>query len=93
MGRTCKQIRVYGVVQGVGFRYFTEHQARKLGLTGYVRNMPDGSVEVLACGTALQVEALLDWIRAGGSPHAEVSRVETYDATADAAGNAFTIRY
>ena len=39
-----KQIRVYGSVQGVGFRYRTEHAAESVGATGWVRNDPDGSV-------------------------------------------------
>lgn len=51
---------VYGRVQGVGFRYSTRQEALKLGLGGYARNLDDGSVEVLACGEAEQVEALLD---------------------------------
>jgi acylphosphatase len=43
--------RVHGRVQGVGFRWWTRDQARRLGLTGTVRNAPDGSVEVQVCGT------------------------------------------
>ena len=56
---------VQGRVQGVGYRYFTRRQAEALGITGYARNRPDGSVEVVAEGTA---EALRDFearLRAG----------------------------
>ncbi|STJ81425.1 acylphosphatase [Escherichia coli] len=41
---------VYGRVQGVGFRYTTQYEAKRLGLTGYAKNLDDGSVEVVACG-------------------------------------------
>ena len=46
-----KQIRVYGSVQGVGFRYRTEHAAESVGATGWVRNDPDGSVFMEIQGT------------------------------------------
>lgn len=48
----CVRCWVHGMVQGVGFRYSTQREALKLGLTGYARNLDDGSVEVLACGEA-----------------------------------------
>lgn len=51
-------VRVVGVVQGVGFRWFVRERARRLGLAGWVRNRPDGSVEVLASGDAGQLELL-----------------------------------
>ncbi len=51
-------VRVTGVVQGVGFRWFVRERARRLGLTGWVRNLPDGSVEVAAAGDEQQVELL-----------------------------------
>lgn len=51
-------VRVTGMVQGVGFRWFVRERARRLGLAGWVRNLPDGSVEVLASGDAQQLELL-----------------------------------
>lgn len=56
MSNVCIIAWVYGRVQGVGFRYTTQHEAQRLGLTGYAKNMDDGSVEVVACGDAAQVE-------------------------------------
>ncbi|SQI43955.1 Acylphosphatase [Leminorella richardii] len=61
----CYMAYVSGVVQGVGFRYFTQLQARALGVTGYAYNMDDGRVEVLACGEREQVEKLIAWLKVG----------------------------
>jgi len=55
----CKQVRYAGRVQGVGFRYTTQHLARGFAVTGYVRNLPSGDVELIAEGAADQVEAFL----------------------------------
>lgn len=65
---------VYGRVQGVGFRYFTLWQASDIGVTGYVRNLPNGAVEVVAEGTQMQLENLLKKLQQG-PPAARVERV------------------
>lgn len=70
----CYKCRVYGRVQGVFFRASTRDRATALGLTGYARNLPDGSVEVLGCGEAGRVAALRDWLWRGPA-HARVERV------------------
>lgn len=51
-------VRVTGIVQGVGFRWFVRERGRRLGLNGWVRNLPDGSVEVAASGDDGQLELL-----------------------------------
>jgi acylphosphatase len=56
---------IFGDVQGVGFRFFAEREARKLGLDGYVRNRYDGAVEVEAEGTASALEQFLSALRRG----------------------------
>jgi acylphosphatase len=66
---------VRGRVQGVGFRAFAAHEARSLGLAGWVRNEPDGSVAVMAQGKADAVDAFLAWLRRG-PPSAHVTAVE-----------------
>ena len=66
MSKVCIIARVYGRVQGVGFRYTTQYEAKKLGLTGYAKNLDDGSVEVVACGEEGQVEKLMQWLKSGG---------------------------
>ena len=60
-----KRFRIYGHVQGVGFRYFTWQYALKIGVTGFVRNLADGTVEVIAVGSESQIEALDAWLQEG----------------------------
>ena len=67
--------RVNGLVQGVSFRYDTLKRGQALGLTGYVRNRWDGSVEVVAEGQAEAVEQLLSWLHVG-PPSAQVDEVD-----------------
>jgi acylphosphatase len=68
-------VTVFGRVQGVFFRDFTRRQAHVLGLTGYVRNLPDGTVEAVAEGRREALEKLLDLIKVGPSG-AQVERVD-----------------
>jgi acylphosphatase len=65
---------VYGRVQGVGFRFFVEREARRLGLKGWVRNRQDGSVECLAIGASETLEQLHRKLREG-PPAARVEQV------------------
>jgi len=65
---------VRGVVQGVGFRWFVVRKARALGLTGYVRNVGDGTVEVVADGPGPALVALEGELQQG-PPGAEVANV------------------
>ena len=61
----ARQFLVRGRVQGVGFRWFVEREARILGIAGWVRNNADSSVEVLAMGTRDQLSALKSQLRQG----------------------------
>ena len=67
-------INVYGLVQGVFFRYTTRKVARKLDLTGYVRNMPDGSVYIEAEGPQDKLNELLEFSKKGPK-HAQVDKI------------------
>jgi len=66
---------VRGAVQGVAFRHFTRLRATELGLRGYVRNLPDGSVEVFAEGEEEALGELERWL-AHGPPGADVGEVD-----------------
>jgi acylphosphatase len=76
---------VSGRVQGVYYRASTASQARRLGVTGYARNLADGRVEVLACGEPEAVDALCAWLWKG-PPAARVSDVRVEDADCAAPG-------
>ena len=77
--RIAKRIVVTGRVQGVGFRYALADEARARGLSGWVRNRRDGSVEAILCGPAADVDALVGWARRG-PPAAKVESVEVEEA-------------
>ncbi|MGE5625896.1 MAG: acylphosphatase [Bacillota bacterium] len=76
--KVCKLCFVSGKVQGVFYRASTTDQARRLKISGYAKNLPDGRVEVLACGEEAKVQELINWLRKG-PPAAEVGGVEVQD--------------
>ncbi|MCK5046737.1 MAG: acylphosphatase [Candidatus Heimdallarchaeota archaeon] len=69
------EIVVKGLVQGVSFRVYTRRKASSLGLTGYVRNLSNGDVEVVAEGKRNQLLQLIKWLRKSGSPASNVTDV------------------
>ncbi|GIX10296.1 acylphosphatase [Elioraea sp.] len=82
---------VSGRVQGVGFRAFAQRQADRLGVDGWVRNLPDGRVEALAAGEDEAVAAFIEALRRGPAI-ARVSGVEVIEAPGEAAGAGFRQR-
>lgn len=90
MGRIARHVRVTGRVQGVFYRASTVDKAQELGVFGWVRNCPDGTVEAHVEGDEPQVLALLDWM-GQGPPAAEVARVETGEADDEGARD-FSVR-
>ncbi|MCD6426984.1 MAG: acylphosphatase [Caldisericaceae bacterium] len=69
------EARVYGFVQGVGFRYFVRKNALRFNLNGYAKNLPDGSVEVVAEGEEEDLLKLLELLKTGNS-YSNVEKVE-----------------
>ncbi len=74
MGNRAIHACLHGRVQGVFFRDYTSRKARELGLTGWVRNRRDGSVECIISGDDDAVEAMINWLHQG-SPSSKVERV------------------
>lgn len=83
---------IYGRVQGVFFRDFVSTRANRLGITGYVRNLPEGSVDVRAEGERERLEELINYLRAG-SPAASVEKVVTAWSEYTGDYSSFNIRY
>jgi len=87
----CIHAFVSGRVQGVYFRDHTRKRAQALQLTGWVRNTPDGRVEVYACGAQPQIHELIEWLWQG-SPASKVSQVDWNEAPFETHTD-FIIRY
>lgn len=73
-----RRLVVRGLVQGVGYRWSLSREARRLGVRGWVRNRPDGTVEAVAEGSEEAVEALVAWCRSGPGG-AQVTGVDVTD--------------
>ena len=83
---------VGGRVHGVGFRYSTQRVAADLGLSGWVRNMPDGTVAVWAQGPPEAVEGLCTFLHKG-PPAARVTSLEFSEVAPDAKAQGFNVRF
>ena len=86
----AKQIIVHGRVQGVGFRYFAQHMANRLGLCGNVRNCSDSTVEIIVEGDAGKIADLVKCVEAGPSL-ARVQRVDVLDIPVTGTYRSFSI--
>jgi len=88
----CLRITISGQVQGVGFRYYTKLETDKLGITGWVRNCPDGNVETLICGGEKQLADMQRWLT-HGPEHAQVNHCTVMPARESPEPNTFRIIY
>jgi acylphosphatase len=86
------KIIVSGKVQGVSFRYYTQKQAQKLGLVGYVKNQVDGSVKIIAQGEKPNLDKLKNWCFSG-SPYSSVKNVECISINESEQFSSFKISY
>lgn len=89
--KVCKHYHVSGRVQGVWYRGSARDQARELGLSGWIRNCADGTVESVACGTPQALDAFKSWLHEG-PPSARVEKVEESDASETPDDGDFVIR-
>ena len=89
---TAAEIIVSGRVQGVGYRYFVLRQAEYLGLTGYVRNLPDGRVAVFAEGERLVIDQFKS-VLAQGPRFARVENIEIIFSEYKAKFKSFSVDY
>ena len=91
MARVGRHVHVTGQVQGVFFRAWTQRQAEALGVSGWIRNCPDGSVEAHLAGETKAVEQLIDCLN-DGPPSAVVSHVDVDDVAPEDGGR-FEVRH
>ncbi len=68
-------LKTYGKVQGVFFRDSAQRKAKELNLSGWVRNEPDGTVQIVAEGEEKDLKELIEWCRVGGAEYARVDKV------------------
>lgn len=87
----AQRFLVSGRVQGVGFRASAVQAAERIGVAGWVRNLPSGEVEALVAGDADAVERMADWLR-HGPPGARVGGLTASPADAEAALSGFELR-
>lgn len=80
-----RHLHIQGRVQGVWFRESMRREAERLGVAGWVRNAPDGSVEAVIQGSDETVDALIEWARIG-PPMARVERIDLTDAQGQFSG-------
>ena len=78
----CRHVLVSGRVQGVGFRWHARETAERLGLAGWVKNLPDGRVELWLEGREQAVEAMLVWL-GRGPPAAHVKNLEVVERASE----------
>lgn len=86
-----RRVVVHGQVQGVGFRWNARTEATRLGVSGWVRNLPDGSVEAEIEGDRTSVDDMVEWLRRG-PPFAEVSDVDVAEINPTGSDGSFEIR-
>ena len=92
MAKSRFQVIVSGIVQGVNFRYYTQRQAIRYNVTGWVRNLPDGSVAAVFEGEEQDVEAMVQWVR-HGPPSAQVTELIAQPEEYRGEFSSFSIRY
>jgi acylphosphatase len=92
MAKSRASLIIKGIVQGVNFRYYTQRQAQKYKLTGWVMNRPDGSIAAVFEGEEADVEAIVEWCR-NGPPSARVTELIVQPEEYKGEFSSFSVRY
>ena len=92
MAKSRSKVIVKGNVQGVNFRYYTQRQAIRFNITGWVRNLPDGSVAALFEGEEQDVEAMVQWCH-HGPPSAQVTELIVQPEEYQGEFSSFSIKF
>jgi acylphosphatase len=92
MAKSRSKVIVNGIVQGVNFRYYTQRQAIRYNITGWVQNLPDGSVAALFEGEEQDVEAMVQWCR-HGPPSAQVTELIVQPEEYQGEFSSFSIKF
>lgn len=89
--RVARRYTITGRVQGVGFRFFTEERAQREGLHGWVRNLPNGGVEIMAEGDAEALDRFERQVR-HGPPGARIEQIEVDHIAPSGNATGFSVR-
>jgi acylphosphatase len=92
MAKSRSKVIVKGIVQGVNFRYYTQRQAIRYNVTGWVRNLPDGSVAALFEGEEQDVEAMVQWCH-HGPPSSQVTELIVQPEEYQGEFSSFSIKF
>ncbi len=92
MAKSRSKVIVKGIVHGVNFRYYTQRQAIRYNVTGWVRNLPDGSVAALFEGEEQDVEAMVQWCH-HGPPSAQVTELIVQPEEYQGEFSSFSIKF
>ncbi|MFW5913605.1 MAG: acylphosphatase [Bacillota bacterium] len=85
------RLMLYGIVQGVGMRFYVSNTAKRVGVSGFVRNLPDGSVEIVAEGTPHEVDAFIDKVK--NAPRGRITDTKLEDVPVKGSYNGFQVRF
>lgn len=86
------RIIVSGKVQGVGYRYFSQMKAVQYGVKGWAKNLPDGSVEIIAQGNKNQLDPFIEELRKG-NPFSKINHLDITEMEQTEPYHSFTIKY
>ncbi|WP_053179588.1 acylphosphatase [Sunxiuqinia dokdonensis] len=92
MAKTARHMLLSGRVQGVGFRYFVQQKARECQLTGWVKNLPNGKVEIEAEGEEQDINCFIDYLKIGNG-YSRTNQLSQSQVQPSADFSDFTIRY